>query len=128
MLTNGAMPVTVATITCRRNSGRKTNTPFARGLSVTVSPTRSLCSNGVSWPFGGQMSSTNSSISGSCGDETIEYGRSMPSTPIVQYWPGSNAKRSRGSSHSLKWSGVKSTRFTIEAVGSFAFGCGSVVS
>ena len=70
MLTNGAIPVTVATIRCEGNRSCSVKTPFGRGRSDTESPSRDRQSRGVSAPCG--TSSTKSSRVGSCGDETIE--------------------------------------------------------
>lgn len=82
--------MTVPTMTWFLNSGLNTNMPFARGRNVNSVPTDKSKSTGVKFPSGGGTSSTNNSISGSSGDETIEYGLSIPSAPIVQYCPGLN--------------------------------------
>ena len=62
------------------------------------------------------MSSTNSSSNGSRGDDTIEYGRSTPPLPSVQYCPGSKVNGSLQRSQILKCSAVRSTRRTISAL------------
>ena len=110
MLTYGTTPVTVATNRWLGSAGLNTKIPFARGRMVTVSPGPSSQSFGVRTPSGGGTSSTNSSRSSSWGADTIEYARSMPSTPMVQYCPGLKVKPSGFSIHTDHRSSVTSRR------------------
>ena len=115
--TNGRDPLRADEwLEARHAANREQTSPFARGRRLTVSPTCSACNSGVKCPSGGGIRSTKISSSGSRGDETIEYGRSMPPDPSVQYWPGSNGNGSAVRSQILKWSAVRSTRFTIVAL------------
>ena len=70
-------------------------------------------------PSGGGTSSTKSSRSSSYGADTMEYARSIPSDPIVQYWPGLKVKPSGFSSQMVQRSWVKSFLFSIVVSASF---------
>ena len=85
MLMYGTTPVTVATNRWLGSVSSKTKMPFALGRMVTLSPSLRVCSSGVRLPSGGGTSSTKSSMSSSQGADTMEYARSMPSEPMVQY-------------------------------------------
>ena len=99
------------------NCDCSTKIPFARGRNVISAPTSRWSSKGVKCPPSATgTTSMNSSISYSSGEETIEYGRSMPSTPIVQYWPGLNENGCAGLIQNLIKSSVSSSRLTSSHV------------
>ena len=57
-----------------------------------------------------------SSISSSSGEETIEYGRSIPATPIVQYCPGLKTNGCSDFIQNLMRSSVNCSRLTSSQV------------